>query len=154
MGAEARSHSGNTLSISTTVQNDDLDLAGFQGLTYTKVSGVGSVGEYGISTNTLTHDTWDTLVAQKAKGITNAGDPAVEVARTIGDPGQEAMNIAGAANNYDNYAFKITNQDGSVDYLRGLVTGPTRSGGRNEDFDLATYNLLLNQQVVTDNPSS
>jgi hypothetical protein len=154
MAAEAFSNSGNTLSICTTVQNDDLDESGFAALSYVKVSGVGSVGEYGISTNTLTYDTWDSLVSQKAKGITNAGDPAVEVARSHDDAGQVALRAAGLPNVYDNYAFKVTKQDGSVDYLRGLVAGPTKPNGRNEDFDLEMFTLMLNQVPVTVDPAS
>ena len=152
MAAEAFSNSGNTLSICTTAQNTELDVSAFAALNYVKVSGVGSVGEYGITTNPLTYDTWDSLVAQKAKGITNAGDPAVEVARSPTDPGQVAMRAAGAPNVFDNYAFKVTRQDGTVEYLRGLVAGPTRPNGRNEDFDLETYTLMLNQIPETVNP--
>ena len=146
--SEAMSHSNNTLFISTTPQNSDLNLVAFAALTYIQVTGVGSVGEYGVSTNTLTYDTWDTLVAKKAKGITNAGDPEVEVARSASDPGQIAMTAAGHPSVKDSYAFKVVRQDGSVDYLRGLVAGPRRPNGRNEDFDLCIYTLMLNQLPV------
>jgi len=152
MAAEAFSHSGNKLSICVTPQNSDLDASGFAALTYVQISGVGSVGEYGITTNALTYDTWDSLVAQKAKGITNAGDPPVEVARSATDPGQIALRAAGLPNVFDNYAFKVERQDGTIEYLRGLVAGPTRPNGRNEDFDLETYTLMLNQVPLTVNP--
>lgn len=139
------SHSGVVVAISTTAEDDDLDQAGFEALTYTDVSNVGSIGEYGINTNMITYDTMDTLVSRKAKGITNAGDPQIEAARTDGDTGQGHLNAAGAPNYFNARAIKITKQDGSIDYLRGLVAGPNSPSGRNEDFDLHVWTLGLNQ---------
>lgn len=150
MAAEAFSHSGDKLYIASVAQNSDLDVSGFSALSWTLISGVGSVGERGTSTNTLTYDTWDSLVTQKAKGMTNAGDPQIELARSANDTGQVALRAAGAPDVYDNYAFKITKQDGQIEYMRGLVAGPSRPGGRNEDFDLENYTLMLNQLPVTD----
>lgn len=150
--SEALSHSGDTLKICTTVQNTDLDEAGFTALTYVEVGSVGSVGEYGVSTNVLTYDTWNTLVAKKAKGITNAGDPEVEVARSATDAGQIAMRTAGHPSVKDSYAFEVTRQDGTVEYLRGLVAGPRKPNGRNEDFDLEIFTLMLNQLPISVDP--
>lgn len=142
------SHSGVTVAISTTTANSDLTSTTFAALTFTAIGSVGSIGEYGISTNMLSYDTMNTLVTRKAKGITNAGDPPIECARDDADAGQVAMNAAGAPDCFDAYAFKITKQDGSIDYLRGLVSGPVSPGGRNEDFDLSVYTLGLNQAPV------
>lgn len=151
----ARTNSGKTIAISTTVQNADLDdhaTLGFPGLTYTPIGNVGSIGPRGIDTNIVSYDTLDTEVTQKGKGITNAGDPEIEVARDPDDAGQIALRVAGATSNKDNYAFKIVDQDGTVHYNRGLVTGPNRPGGRNEDFELETYTLALNQPELTIDP--
>jgi hypothetical protein len=61
------------------------------------------------------------------------------------DPGQIAMRAAGSVAVKDSYAFKIERTDGTVEYLRGLVTGPVTPGGRNEDFTLEVFTLGLNQ---------
>lgn len=146
--AEAMSNAGSKLYICVTPQNEDLtDHAGngFPSLTYVQVKKVGSVTERGINTNILTYDTWDTLVAKKAKGITNAGDPTVEVAEDLTDPGQIAIRAAGAPGNFDSYALKVERQNGSIEYLRGLVAGPNVPGGRNEDFVLNVFTLGLQQ---------
>lgn len=140
--------SGATIAISGTTQNDDLDQSGFEGLSYTDVSNVGSIGSYGNDTNMVSYDTLDRKVTQKQKGITNAGDPEIEVARVDSDAGQTAMVAAGAVDSRDSYAFKVTKQDGSVDYLRGLVSGPVDQGGRNEDFDLQIFTLGLVQEPL------
>jgi len=145
MAAEAKTNAGSKFFICVTPQNEDLTQAEFAALTYVQVKKVGSVGERGINTNIVTYDTWDTSVSLKGKGITNAGDPPVEVAEDLTDPGQIAMRAAGAPDVPDAYAFKVERADGSVEYLRGLVAGPNVPGGRNEDFVLNTYTLGLNQ---------
>jgi len=148
MAAEAKTNAGSKLYICVTPQNEDLTQAEFAALTYVQVKKVGNVGERGINTNIVTYDTWDTQVALKGKGITNAGDPPVEVAEDLADPGQIAMRAAGAPSVADAYAFKVERADGSVEYLRGLVAGPNTPGGRNEDFVLNTYVLGLNQVPI------
>lgn len=148
MAAEAKTNAGSKLYICALPQNEDLTATEFAALTFVQVKKVGSIGERGINTNVVQYDTLDTLVALKGKGITNAGDPQIEVAEDLADPGQVAMRAAGAPNVPDTYAFKIERADGSIEYLRGLVTGPNVPGGRNEDFILNTYTLGLNQVPV------
>ena len=149
--SEALANSGSKLFICTTPQNSDLtDHAGngFPSLTYVQVKKVGSVTERGINTNAIQYDTWDTLVALKAKGITNAGDPTVECAEDLTDPGQIAMRACGVPSDANNYAFKVERANGSVEYMRGLVAGPNIPGGRNEDFVLNVFTLMLNQPPI------
>lgn len=151
----ANSQSGKTFFISTTAQNSDLTdhaTLGFPGLTYTQVGSVGKYGETGISTNVLTYPTLDETVTQKAKGMTNAGDPQIECARVPTDAGQVAMRAAGAPGVTDAYAFKTVDQDGTIHYNRGLVMGPTRPGGGNEDFELEVFTLALVQAEIVVNP--
>jgi hypothetical protein len=146
--AEAQTNNGAKLYICVTPQNTELDETAFKALTYVQVAKVGSVGERGITTNIVTYDTWDTVVSLKGKGISNAGDPEVEVARDLADPGQIAMRAAASPNVTDAYAFKVERTSGEVEYLRGLVTGPRTPGGRNEDFVLHIYSIALNQVPV------
>lgn len=145
------SHAGDQFFISSTAQNEDLTESEFDGLTYTQVKNVGSIGEYGINTNMLSYDVYDRVVSLKAKGITNAGDPQVECARTDADPGQIAMRTAGEPDYFSAHAYKVIRQDGSIDFLRGLVAGPVSPNGRNEDFDLHRYTLGLVQAPVHKN---
>lgn len=144
--------------ICTTPQPADLDQAGFEALTWVEVKNVGSVGETGISTNILTYDTLGTDVTQKGKGVSNAGDPDIEVARISTDAGQVALRAA-AQTNY-NYALKIERNDAPdatytnrMEYNRGLVAGPKRPNGRNEDFDLEVFSLGLQQREVVVEPA-
>lgn len=154
-------NAGSTLYVCATDQPDDLDASEYAALTWVQVTGVGSHGEAGTSTNILTYDTWDTEVAQKAKGISDAGSPDIEVARDPDDAGQVILRTA--ANTNLNYAFKIERNDNpdpspgdgtpTIIYNRGLVTGPRRPFGRNEDFDLEIFSLALQQKEIVVAPT-
>jgi len=137
-------------------QNTDLDLAGYQGLTWLEVSNVGSFGETGTNTNIVSYDTLDTEVTKKGKGISNAGDAELELARDPADLGQ--IELRAAALTRDNYAFKYEQDDqitpttgnGTTYYNRGLVAGPRHPNGRNEDFVLEVYTLGMNQKEIVE----
>lgn len=148
MSGNIYSLSGVQIAMSTEKANADLDAVAFALLTFTDIGNVGSLGSYGVDTNVISYDMLSTVVSRKAKGISNAGDPELECARSDTDAGQLLLRAAGLPTVYDAYAFKVTKQDGSIDYLRGLVMGPTSPNGGPEDFDLHVYKLGLNQVPV------
>lgn len=143
-----------------TPQNRTLSEADYNDLTWVLISNVGNVGETGKSTNVLTYNTWDTQVADKAKGVTDAGSPTFEVARDPDDPGQDILRQAGAVGNNNKYAFKQVRADGPVGgvgtifYNRGIVGGPTRPNGGNEDFDLEVFTLGFVQEEIIVEPTT
>lgn len=155
----ANTNKGRKLYVCATDQPADLDLAGFEALTWVEVGNVGSVGPTGTNTNIVSYDELSTEVTQKQKGISNAGDPPIECARNASDPGQIVLRTAGQTKLY--YAFKIEDDDApsagftnSIYYNRGLVTGPVRPGGRNEDFILETFTLGLVQEEIINDPEA
>jgi len=149
-------NSGRKLYICATPQATDLDAAGYAALTWVRIIGVGSMGEVGTKQNILQYDTWDTDVALKAKGLKDAGAPELEIARNVGDSGQDALRAAALVNLV--YAFKIEGNDkltsggtNGLIYNRGYVAGPARPQGRNEDFDLEVFTLgFIQLEVVVD----
>lgn len=157
--AFANSNAGSKLYIATVDSDPDNPLvtpdnvanaAAYAAFDWTEVKGVGSHGEIGTQTNILTYDTWADSVTDKAKGMSNAGDPEIELARIPLDPGQIALRIAASTNL--KYSFKIERNDApevggtpTIIYNRGLVVGPRRPMGRNEDFDLEIFTLGLVQ---------
>lgn len=145
--ANAFTNSGSTVAICALPQNADLTETTAAALTYVEIANVGNLGERGASTNIVSYDTWASETTLKGKGITNAGDPQLEVAQDLEDPGQIALRAAAKAK-ADNYAFKVTRQNGDAQYFRGLVTGPTEPGGRNEDFVVNVFTLALNQVPI------
>lgn len=163
----ANTNSGRKLYIAVTAPNGqvpepqptDLLLAAYEALDWTEVKDVGNIGQTGMDTNLVSYDTLATEVTQKQKGISNAGDPEVECARNPKDKGQIAMRAA-AATRY-NYAFKIEDADApdvtssnTIYYNRGVVSGPFRPNGRNEDFILETFRIGLNQKEIVVDPAA
>lgn len=158
LSAYANANAASKMYVCETPQNVDLDQTDYEALTWVEIKSVGSRGETGKKTNIIMYNTWDTAVVQKAKGLTDAGSPELEVARIPTDAGQIILRAAGAVGNNDNYAFREVRADGTngnagtIKYNRGLVGGPTSPGGRNEDFDLEVFTLGLQQEEIIVNP--
>lgn len=156
--AFANSNAATKYYVSSTAQNSVLDQAGYEALTWVEITGVGAWGETGLNTNVLTYDTISDDVTQKGKGLSDAGSPEIELVRNPSDAGQAILEAAGAVGNNNEYAFKEVRADGtngnegSVFYNRGIVTGPRRPQGRNEDFDLVIFTLGFNQQEISVDP--
>lgn len=131
------------------------DLAAWEALDWTQVKKVGNIGESGRKDNIVSYDTLEDTVTDKNKGLTNAGDPMIEVARLVTDNGQKAMRAAGATKL--SYAFKIVDDDmpaggtqPTTYYNFGLVIGPVRPNGRNESFNLEQFTLALTALELVD----
>lgn len=162
LAAFANANAASRFFVSSASVSNTTDLAqsDYESLTWIEVGAIGSRGEAGTKTNVLTYNTWNTQVAQKAKGISDAGSPELEVARLPADPGQIILLAAAAVGNNNNYAFKelradgTTATNGTVIYNRGLVMGPTRPGGRNEDFDIQVFTLAFQQVELVVAPSA
>tara|TARA_R110000851_G_scaffold66998_4_gene151131 strand:- start:281 stop:784 length:504 start_codon:yes stop_codon:yes gene_type:complete len=156
--AFANTNAAVSMFICATPQNVDVNQTAYEALTWVEITGIGSRGETGRSTNIVNYDTWDTTVTQKAKGVTDAGSPELELARIPTDAGQVLLRAAGVVGNGNNYAFKEERNDSAgatatIIYNRGLVTGPKRPGGRNEDFDLEVFMLGFNQEEIVVDPT-
>jgi hypothetical protein len=141
-------NSGGVFSISTTEAGcDDLALSDFAALTYALVPNMGTHGDTGISQNLVSYSTWDRNVTRKGKGEADAQSPQVEFLDTE-SAGMDIMLTAADVDNQTNYAFRIVWPDGSTEYNRGLVTGPMRMKGGNEDFKRVQFTLGLQQPPV------
>lgn len=150
---------GSKVYVCATAQNDDLNQAGYEGLTWVQVGKVGSVGDFGATSNIVNYDTLDEDVTTKQKGVANAGDPEIEVASVYDDAGQVILRSFGDPTELDNMAIKIERNDGpsgmtnTIIYSRGVVSGPTYPGGGSDDFELERFTVGLNQLPIRVNPS-
>jgi len=132
------------------------DATAYAALTWVEIKKVGNMGEVGTTTNMLNYPTWGDTVQQKAKGINDAGNPTLEVMRDSADSGQDALRTAALSNLP--YAFKIERNDkltsggtNTLLYNWGLVSGPTRPQGGNEDFDVEIFQLgFMARETVVD----
>lgn len=120
--------------------------AAYAALTWVPIGKVGNMGQIGTGQNVLSYPTWGDPVTGKEKGATDAGNPTLEVMRDTADAGQDALRAAALTNS--KYAFKVERADkltgggtNSIFYNWGIVTGPTRPQGGNEDFDVEVFTL-------------
>lgn len=142
---------GTKVSISTAPVTLPLNAAAFGALTFTEIKSVGNLGDYGSPANLVNYNTLDTEVMSKAKGVEDAGELSIEVARIFDDPGQIAMRAAAATKFY--YAIKIEYADApsedwsnTVMYAVGPVTGPQLLGGGTDDFIRESYSVGFTDQ--------
>lgn len=144
---------GRKFYVSTIAVTKGIDETALEALTYTEVKNVGNIGQTGTEENILTYNTMDTEVADKQKGIANAGDPTLEVAYDATDPGQVLMRSHAETRLL--YAFKSELDDApsggtpTIIYNVGLVAGPAMPNGGPEDFVVEVYTLpLVQKQIV------
>lgn len=139
-------NAGKTYSVSNAAVADaDLDQTGFEALTWVEIGNVGSFPEFGRKENIAEYKTTKGVI--KGKGAPNWGGGDMECARDADDAGQ--VLLRGYGSTKSQYAFKITHADGTVDYVRGIIAGPTRPQGGDEDFEIEMYTLGFNQASVT-----
>jgi len=145
---------GGKFYVSTTAENSSLDLTGFEALDYEEVPGLVTSDPTGITQNVLSDSTWDRPVVCKGKGEADAGSPTIEF-QDVASAGMDALEDAARYDNANNYACYFEWTDGSKEYNRGIVTGPERSKGGNEDFKHVMFTWGFQQPpVVVVAPSS
>lgn len=135
---------GGQFFIGTYAANDDLTVSEFEGVSWVRVPNLVTSDPTGVTQNIVSDSTWDRPVVCKGKGEANAGDPTIGF-QDKASPGMDLMLAAADYDNIDSYPFKFEWADGSKEYNRGLVTGPQRSKGGNEDFKHVTFTLGLQQ---------
>lgn len=140
-------NSGGVFSISTTAAESDLTESGFEALTFTVVPNMGNHGDTGVSQNIVNYSTWDRNVICKGKGEADAGSPEVEFL-DVESAGMDLLLAAAAVDNASAYATKVEWADGSIEYNRGVITGPSRPKGGNEDFKRVVFSMGYNQAPV------
>ena len=146
--ADGITNFGGTFSVTAIAANVDVaDLAAYEALVYTEVPNVGSFGDTGVSQNVVSYSTWDRNVAAKGKGEADAGSPAVEFL-DVTSAGMTILLTNAAVDMSDSFAFKIEWPDGTTEYNRGIVTGPMRLKGGNEDFKRVSFNLGFSQVPI------
>lgn len=135
-----QSAAGTTLSIATGVPAT-FDAIGFAAQTFLSVGKLKNLGDFGKTFALITNDYLSQRGTEKRKGNFNAGSLPVSLDLN-GDTGQAALE---AANNSDqDFSFKVQFQDGTVYYLRGLVTEfMTKVGGPNNMIE-GTAKIELN----------
>ncbi|MBN6819518.1 iron ABC transporter substrate-binding protein [Methylobacterium organophilum] len=132
--------------------------AEYSALTWTEIGLVESLGEFGDQSNTVNFASLNDGRNRKAKGIRDAGDLALTVARDPTDPGQDALIAAEATSN--KYAFKVvypdrltpTGTDG-IDYFRALVMSKRSNVGSADNVIRRAFTLGIDSAIVSVDPT-
>lgn len=140
--------------ISPSIENDDLDLAGFQAISgWIELPEIGNVDQTGNDQNVVTYPVWGSQAIRKGKGQVDAGSPTIECL-DVASAGRDAWIAAAEPSNQNNYGVAIEWSNGTIEYNRGLIMGPIRLKGGNEDFKRLQFICGFQQPAVEDNVSS
>ena len=125
----------------------------YAALTYVEIIDVESIGEFGDQASVIEFTALGDARVRKRKGVRNAGDCTVVVARNPLENGHKAITAAEATE--FTYAFKILLADGadandtdSVFYFRALVGTANLQGLSSNEIIKRAYNLLIDSPIV------
>lgn len=147
---EAFTSVGTVISIANAVPVT-FDEAGFAAVAgYTEVGEVEELPEYGPESSVQTRTPLKSGVVRKRKGSTNYGSMPLQAALVPGDAGHVKMKTAQEASGPS--SFKIVYPDGMIEYFTALVTSYKRTPGGADSWAMATFNLEIDSEIVTDLP--
>lgn len=145
--SKAFTSAGTTLAITATLPASNTE-TGFTAITPapTVVGEITDIGEYGRSYNLVTHNPIGDRRTVKRKGAYNDGALTLSMARVPDDAGQ-AILIA-ALDSDDDYSFKITLQDGTVQWFVGQVMSYTTNVGSVDQITSASVTVEIVNDIV------
>lgn len=124
-----------------------LDAAGYAALSYTPIGEVTDAGEgYDREYNPVEYSPLATRRVQVRKGSYSSGTASIVMARSPSDAGQTLLKTASKSD--DQYSFRLTYQDGSIDYFRALVMGAPKQIGTIDNIVMISTDLTLQSDVV------
>ena len=138
-----------TLFALAAAQPATVDAVGFAALTYTNVGEITELPEYGASAEVVTHLPLATGRVVKLKGFINNGSMSVQCARDADDAGQQllALGVTGINKNVE-HSFRVTYQDGSIDYFTGKIFSYTKNPGGANSVVGSSVQVEINSDIV------
>lgn len=138
-----------TLLAVVAAQPATVDAAGFGALTFVNVGEVTDLPEYGASAEVVTHQPLATGITEKYKGFINNGSMSVSLARDADDAGQAVLSlgVTGINKNVE-HSFRVTYQDGSIDYFTGKIFSYTKAPGSANSMVSSTVQIEINSVIV------
>ena len=123
------------------------DSAGFAALSYDLVGEITTIPQSGASFTPVNHEPLATGVTEKYKGFVDYGSVALDAALDTSDAGQTVMKAgADGAEKFTKHSFKLTYQDGSIEYWYGSIyTFQENPSGANSM-------VTVNMQIELDKP--
>lgn len=146
---------GSTFAIGTTLAAANGTQAEYEADSYTTVSEIESVGEFGDAREIVTFASLGDGRRQKARGIADAGDVPVVYADKTGDAGQLAIEAAFAVTSQaaDEFNFRVQLNDSlgsnpTTYYFRARITELRVQGLSNDNAVLIRAMVAINTAVL------
>ena len=98
-------------------------------------------GSHGKTFAEVTHSPIDTRMVQKFKGSINIGTKTLNLGIDDDDAGQIILKTA--LDSDDDFSFKVTYQDGAIDYFQAKVMSFEKASTSVDSIRTATVNLGL-----------
>jgi len=125
------------------------DEAGFSALTFTQVGEITDLGEYGVEYEVVTHNPLDSRRTIKRKGTANDGNITMQLGRVPSDAGQTVLQDGADGAEKDTvHSFKITLQDGTVQYSTGQIFSYTTNVGSVNQITGASVTVEFDDQII------
>jgi hypothetical protein len=151
--ADVFTATGTKIHIAPSVSATPANAAAYAALTWTEITLVENIGEYGDQSSIITAAVIGDGRMRKAKGARDAGEMAVIVFPKGSDAGQTALIAAEAT--FDTYPFKVTLPNrlsgagtDEINYMVVLVTSKRRNVGANDNIVRDTFNLAVNSAIT------
>lgn len=142
----ALSSAGTTLAVSASLPAT-YDAAGYNALSWTLVTDVTDIPEFGPSTSVNTFNPIDNRVTQKSTGSIDYGSVAFGFGHVVGDAGQGILSAA--MGNNTGISFRVTRPNGAKDYFTGIVSSFTRNHSGVNSFFVGVAKAEINKPIVT-----
>ena len=142
----ASTTAGTTFAVSASLPAT-YDSTGFAALTYTACGEITDIGEFGKEYQLVTHTPLATRKTEKFKGSYNNGSLALQMASDTSDTGQGTLVTALGSDN--SYSFKVTHQNGDVDYFTGKVMSYRVAVGGADSIKSATVAIEIDSDIVS-----
>jgi hypothetical protein len=141
---------GTIMSVAVGAPNT-FNIAGYEALSWTEVSEVGSIPAFGGSATVTEFIPIATGVVNKKKGSINYGDITVPLAQKLSDAGQIALKAGfDGANRKQTHSFKLANPEIGVLYFTAEISGYTYNYGDANAITQNELSLAIKTQPIVD----
>jgi len=135
---------GTTIGVTAT-QPASFTSAGYSALTYENIGNIGDAGEHGVEYTIVTFNSIDNRATRKFKSSFDYGLKNLEIAYDPSDLG--AIVLKDGVETYVDYSFRITYQDGAIEYFSAKIKSFKRSIGTVNSMRMITVALDVTQLV-------
>ena len=141
----AQASAGTLLAVSASMPAT-FDAAGYAALSWTTVTDVSDIPEYGPKAEVITFNPLADRITQKATGAIDYGSTVLQMAYIKADAGQNILQ-ANLGDN-DGISCRLTFPDASVEYFTAIVSSYTVNPSGVNDFKMSSVGLEINRAIV------